>query len=102
MHKYNRSDKWSTAQGKALGTKAPGTALDLILFLSAAERERDSEMEKVRGRYCARVLCVIPAHWRGFGGWGWGRWWGIMTVNLSVLVSAPMEKMDYASSCLFE
>lgn len=45
MRKYNRSDKWSTAQGRVLGTKAPGTALDLILFLSTL-----TESETVRSR----------------------------------------------------
>lgn len=32
--KYNRSDKGCTTQAEALGTKAPGTALDLILLVS--------------------------------------------------------------------
>lgn len=48
MCKYNRSDKGSAAQGRALGTKSPGTALNLILFCSALS---ESEIENVRERY---------------------------------------------------
>lgn len=61
MRTYNRSDKWSTEQGRALGTKAPGTALDLILFLSTLS-ESETEMEKARGRYYACIMCVILAY----------------------------------------
>lgn len=68
----------------------PWTWFDFFLHW-ARERQwaRESEREMLR-------LC--PAcDTRTLEGLG-----GIMTVNLSVLMSAPMEKMDYASSCLFE
>lgn len=45
------------APTQALGTKAPGTSLDIILFLSKVNK-RDSEMETVRRRYYACVVCV--------------------------------------------
>lgn len=66
--------------------------LDLISFYT--EQERDGEMEKVRGETLR--LCPVRDT-RTLEGPG-----GIMTVNLSVLVSASTEKMDYTSSCLFE
>lgn len=90
--KYNRSDKSSTTQGTALGTKAPGTApISFLSTQSKRERQRDRESEREMLRLCPVCdTCTLE----GLA--------GIMTVNLSVLMSAPMEKMDYTSSCLFE
>lgn len=61
---------------------------DLISFYT--EQVGDREMKKMRERYHACITVVCDAHTlEGLG--------GIMTV----LVSAPMEKMDYTSSvCL--
>lgn len=85
MRKYNRSDKWGTKKGKALGTKAPGTWFDFFLHRTRG-RQRDGESEREISRLYRTILRVIP---EGLG--------GIMTV----LVSAPIEKMDYTSSlCL--
>lgn len=51
MRKSNKSDKWSAAQGTALGTKAPGTAPRLILFLPTL-----TESETARWRTWEREI----------------------------------------------
>lgn len=76
------------------GNKSPWDwpGLDFISFCT--EQKRDGEIEKVRREiFCMSRACDT----RALTGLG-----GIMTVNLGVLMSAPMEEMDYASSCLFE
>lgn len=64
MHKYNRSDKSSTTQGKALRTKAPGTALDLILLLSTLRKSETARWRKCEGDITP-VSCVWYQHAEG-------------------------------------
>lgn len=90
MQKYNTSEKQSTTQ--AWGTKAPGTALDLIWF-SPPSLWRKKEIEELTEDIMP-VSCVWYDILKGLG--------GIVTVNPSMLVSTPMAKPDYAFSCLFE
>lgn len=55
--KYNRSDKWSTTQGTAVGTKPPGTARDLIWFLSTPSKRVTARSRKWEGDITP-VSCV--------------------------------------------
>lgn len=57
MRKYNRSDKWSATKGTTLGTKPPGTAPDLIWFLSTPSKRVTVRSRKWEGDI-APVSCV--------------------------------------------